>query len=351
MLSAAAALYCGWTWWIDAKGRQTTDNAYVHAEITAISAKISGYVVSVGVDDNDVVEEGAILARIDDTDYRAQVDRARAAVAQADAAAANLKRRQEHQLALIQSADAAVQAARADAELAKRELARASQLAGQGWTSQRNFDVAEANEQRASAALTTAEAGAGAARRQLDVIESEATQIAARRQEAEANLRLAEIALADTVIRAPVAGVVGNRKLRSGEYVRPGMMLMSLVPTSSVWVVANFKETQLARMKVGQAASITVDGYPDVSVRGRVDSLAPGSGAAFSLLPPDNATGNFVKIVQRVPVKILLESNHPLVGRLVPGLSVEVSVDLTGDHASSSNGTTKELETSYLKVQ
>ena len=153
----------------------------------------------------------------------------------------------------------------------------------------------------------------------------EANQIAARRKEAEASLRLAEIALADTVIRAPVAGIVGNKRLQSGEYVRPGAMLMSIVPVDDVWVVANFKETQLARMQVGQAARIVVDGYGGVEIKGIVDSLAPASGAAFSLLPPDNATGNFTKIVQRVPVKIdMVEMPKPL----TPGMMVEVEIDV-----------------------
>lgn len=157
---------------------------------------------------------------------------------------------------------------------------------------------------------------------------AKAAQIAAQRQEAQANLKLAEISLSETVIRAPVSGIVGNRRLRVGEYVRPGAVLMSIVPVKGVWVVANFKETQLEKMSVGQKVEIKIDGYPHVKIEGRVDSMAPGSGAAFSLLPPDNATGNFVKIVQRVPVKIALSPDHPLMGRLVPGLSADVTVDV-----------------------
>lgn len=330
---ACAGGFWGWGWWTTARDRESSDNAYVRGDITAVGPKVAGYVAAVLVDDNQIVDAGTVLVRIDDSDFRAQVDRARAAVAQAEAATEHLERRKQLQLALIREADAAVRAARADVDLSERNLARATSLLAQGWTPKRSHDVATADSHRAGAALARVEAAAAAARAQLAVIESEAAQVAAQRQEAEANLRLAEIALDDTVIRAPVSGVIGNKRVQPGEYIRPGAALMSVVPVEGVWVVANFKETQLARMRVGQVANIAVDGYPDVELRGIVDSLAPGSGAVFSLLPPDNATGNFTKIVQRVPVKIRLAPNHPLTGRLVPGLSVEVAVDL-----SSSDG-------------
>ncbi len=318
----------GYSWWQDGRFTAATDNAYVRGDITAVGPKVPGYVAAVLVDDNRMVQAGDILLRIDDADFRAQVDRANAAVAQANAAAENLERRKELQVALINQADAATDAAEADLQLAQRNLERSEHLTPQGWTTKRDHDVATANAQRAKADLVRARAAAVAAREQLAVIESETSQIAARRQEAEAAVRLAEIALADTVIRSPVAGVVGNKRVQPGEYIRPGSMLMSVVPVEGVWVVANFKETQVERMRVGQTAQVTVDGYSDVALTGTIDSLAPASGSAFSLLPPDNATGNFTKVVQRVPVKIRLEPGHPLVGRLVPGLSVQANVDL-----------------------
>lgn len=318
----------GWYWWQDGRFTAATDNAYVRGDITAIGPKVQGYVAAVLVDDNRIVKAGDVLLRIDDADFRAQVDRANAAVAQTGAAAENLERREELQLAVINQADAAVAAAEADLQLARRNLDRSSQLVGPGWTTKSSHDVALANAARATAGLANARSAAVAAREQLAVTQSEASQIAARRQEAEAAVRLAQIALVDTVIRAPVAGVVGNKRVQPGEYVRPGSMLMQIVPVEGVWVVANFKETQVHRMQIGQSAHLTVDGYPDVALTGRIDSFAPASGAAFSLLPPDNATGNFTKVVQRVPVKIRLEPRHPLIGRLVPGLSVEASVDL-----------------------
>lgn len=327
--------FYGWGWWTAARDRESTDNAYVPGDITAVGPKVAGYVAAVHVGDNQIVDAGTVLVRIDDSDFRAQVDRARAAVAQAEAAAENLERRKQLQLALIREADAAVRAAHADVDLTQRNLARATKLVAQGWTPELSHDVATADSHRAGAALARVEAAAAAARAQLAVIESEAAQVTARRQETEASLRLAEIALADTVIRAPVSGVIGNKRVQPGEYIRPGAALMSVVPVEGVWVVANFKETQLARMRVGQMANVAVDGNPDVELRGIVDSLALASGAVFSLLPPDNATGHFTKIVQRVPVKIRLAPDHPLAGRLVPGLSVEVVVDLRSSDGSA----------------
>ena len=324
-LASVGGIY-GWDWWTSARDREFTDNAYVRGDITAIGPKVAGYVAAVLVEDNQIVSAGAVIVRIDDTDFHAQVDRARAVVAQSAAVAEHLDRRKQLQLALIREADAAVGAAHADVDLTQRNLERATKLLAQGWTPERGHDVATADSHRARATLARVEAAAAAARAQLFVIESEAAQVAARRQEAEADLRLAENALADTVIRAPVSGVVGNKRVQPGEYIRPGAALMSVVPVEGVWVVANFKETQLARMRVGQSANVAVDGYPDVRIRGIVDSLAPASGAAFSLLPPDNATGNFTKVVQRIPVKITLDPGHPLDGQLRPGMSVIATI-------------------------
>ncbi|MDQ8730629.1 HlyD family secretion protein [Bradyrhizobium sp. LHD-71] len=327
-LLIAVAAWAVWAWRERAETTRSTDNAYVHGDITAISPKISGYVADVLVDDNQVVDAGSVLLRIADEDYRAQRDRAAATVAQVAAAIENLQRRQQMQRAIIREAEAAAEMARADVVFSGRQLARTTQLVDSGATSRRTHDSATADAERARAALARGEAAIAAAREQERVLESETRQLEARMAEARANLQLAEIALSETIIRAPVAGVVGNRRVRTGEYVRPGGVLLSIVPVKGVWVVANFKETQIARMHVGQAATITVDGYSGVAISGVVDSLSPGSGAAFSLLPPDNATGNFVRIVQRVPVKIRLDENHALLGRLVPGMSVEVSIDL-----------------------
>lgn len=317
----------GWFWWEAARTSEATDNAYVQGDITAISPKVAGYVAEVLVADNQVVAAGTVLVRIAGEDYVAQKDRARAAVAQAEALLVNLDRRKHLQLATISEAEASVDLARADVKLTRRDLGRSSRLLDKGWTPQRSHDAATADAERARASLARAEAAMIAAREQTSVIDTEIGQAHARLDGARAEFRLAEIALAETVIRAPVAGVVGNRRIRTGEYVRPGSVLLSVIPVKGVWVVANFKETQVARLGVGQSARIIVDGYSDVTIAGTVDSLAPASGAAFSLLPPDNATGNFIRIVQRVPVKIRLAPDHPLLGRLVPGMSVDVTVD------------------------
>lgn len=323
-----------WIWWANGRFEVGTDNAYVRGDVVAIAPEVEGRVVALPVTDNQSVDAGAVLVRIDGDTFASRVDRAHAAVASAEAAAANLERRKQLQLAVIREAEAAVDAAGADVDLARSNLSRSDQLVSQGWTPQSIHDAANAAARRAAAALARAEAAAAAARQQLAVIGSEAAQIDAGLADARAGLRLAEIALADTVIRAPVPGVIGNRHVQLGEYVRPGMNLLSIVPLHDVWVIANFKETQIARMRVGQAARIMVDGYPGIEIRGTVDSLAPASGAVFSLLPPDNATGNFIRIVQRVPVKIRLDDDHPLAGRLVPGMSAEVIVDVRSSAGS-----------------
>ncbi|MCP1733327.1 MULTISPECIES: HlyD family secretion protein [Bradyrhizobium] len=324
----AVAAGFGWVRWENARSRESTDNAYVHGDITAIAPKVSGYVSEVLVEDNQSIAAGAILVRIDDRDYRTQRDRAAAAVAQVEAAIENLARRKALQRAVVREAEASSQMAQADFELADRQFGRTSRLMQTGATSESVHDAAVAGQSRARAALTRSQAAITAAREQQTVLESESGQLSARLAEARAGLALSEIALSETVIRAPIAGVVGNRRVRVGEFVRPGGGLVSIVPVDSVWVVANFKETQISRMRVGQQAEVTVDGYPGARVRGTIDSLSPGSGAAFSLIPPDNATGNFVRVVQRVPVKIRLDRENALLGRLVPGMSVDVTVEL-----------------------
>ncbi|GEC56577.1 membrane fusion protein (multidrug efflux system) [Bradyrhizobium japonicum] len=341
------AVEIGWAWWEYALSTETTDNAYVHGDITAIAPKVAGYVAEVAVHDNQAVSAGDILVRIADEDYRAQRDRATASVSQVQAAIENLARRKDLQQAVVREAEASSQMAQADLDLAERQFGRTSHLLQTGAVSVRVHDTAIADQSRARAALARSQAAITAAREQEAVLASESAQFAGRLAEARAGLSLAEIALSETIIRAPVAGIVGNRRVRLGEYVRPGGSLLSIVPVDGVWVVANFKETQISRMRVGQPAEITVDGYANVRMRGTIDSLSPGSGAAFSLIPPDNATGNFVRIVQRVPVKIRLDHANALHGRLVPGMSVDVSVDLT-THAKPAPGRAPEDATVSL---
>jgi membrane fusion protein (multidrug efflux system) len=304
----------------------STENAYVRADVTPIAAKIAGYIVQVGVRDNQPVKAGDLLFRIDDADFQARVDQARAAVEARRAAIGNLDRRLALQRATIQQAEAALRGALAESARTTRDLGRTAQLTTAGWVSQARNDQVLSDSQQAGAKVEEAQANLAAATRQIEVIESQRPQLVADVHAAEAALRLAQIDLDSTTVRAPVDGWVGERQARPGQYVRPGSLLIAVV-SRDVWVVANFKETQLARMAAGTRVSVMADGAPGMSFRGAVESLSPASGAQFALLPPDNATGNFTKIVQRIPVRITLAPGQAGVTRLRPGMSATVHVD------------------------
>ncbi|TAN61527.1 MAG: HlyD family secretion protein [Magnetospirillum sp.] len=308
--------------WIEA-----TDDAYVDGDITAIVPKVAGYVVALAAEDNRPVAKGEVLLRLDDRDYRAKVDEARAQMAGRMAQLIQIEEKVAVQQAMITQSGASITAARADVVRAKADFQRSQRLVREDFVSRQRFDVTAADAAKAEAGLTGSGAGLQAARRQLAVLASERAMTQAQLEQARAVLALAEIDLEATVIRAPVDGVVGNRGVRDGQYVRPGQMLMAVVPLGRVWIDANFKETQLARMKPGQRVEIKVDAFPDRVIEGLLDSFAPASGAKFSLLPPENATGNFTKIVQRIPVRIRPLAGNPLAGQLRPGLSVVVRVD------------------------
>ena len=321
----------GWEWWLTGRFIEKTDNAFIHADITAVSPKVGGYVSEVLVDDNASVGAGDILLRIEDSSFRAEVARAQAALAEKHAALAYLDQRRTLQAALIREAEAAVRAAQANADRSQKELKRSGSLVNQGWASQRRHDDAIADERGADAEVARANARLAAEKQQLAVIGSESAESEAEIERAEAELSLAEINLHYTVVRAPNSGVIGNLRVEHGEYVRPGARLAAVVPLQDVWIVANYKETQLTQMTPGQNVEVEFDTFPGVVVKGRVDSVAPASGAQFSLLPPDNATGNYTKVVQRIPVKIVLEPGHALEGRLIPGMSVVTRVDTRSD--------------------
>ncbi|MBR0665434.1 HlyD family secretion protein [Roseomonas hellenica] len=303
----------------------TTDNAFVRGEVTPISPKVAGYIAELGVRDNQAVQAGDILFRIDDADYRARVAQAAAALEGRRAAIDNLATRLELQRAAIEQAAAVLQGAEAEAYRAQRDFTRQRQLTRDGWASQSRGDQAESESLRAEARVAEARANLTGARRQLAVLDSQRPQLEADRDAAAAALRLAEIDLESTVVRAPVDGWVGERQVRLGQYVRPGTQLIAVV-AREIWIVANFKETQLPGITPGAAATITVDGVPGIRFTGTVDSVSPASGAQFALLPPDNATGNFTRIAQRVPVRINLRGSEAELARLRPGLSAIVSV-------------------------
>src|SRR5262252_2662567 len=317
----------GWYWWNELRFLQSTDDAYVQSDVSVISPKIEGYIKKVKVADNQEVAEGAVLFVIDDRDFKAKAAQAEAAVATAEATITTFESRLKLQQSMIDQAAAVVKSAEADLSRAQLDYKRYSSLITTDFASRQRFEQAEADARKAEAALAKSRAALTAEQNQLAVQQSQQREEEARLQQARASLWLAKNDLDNTVIRAPVSGIAGNRAGQVGQYVKPGTQLLSLVPLPNVYVTANFKETQLTRMRPGQIAEVSVDAYPDQTLEGQVESFAPGSGAQFSLLPPDNATGNFTKIVQRVPVRIALPANSALDGLLRPGLSVTVTVD------------------------
>jgi len=329
--AAALVLILGglgsWYWWEVLRFRQSTDDAYVQSDVSVISPKIEGYLKKVKVVDNQQVAEGAVLFVIDDRDFKAKVAQAEAVVATGEASIATYDSRLKLQQAMIDQAAAVVQSAEADLARMQQDYKRYSTLMTSDFASRQRFEQAEADARKAEAALAKSRAALAGEQSQLAVLRSQQHEEEAKLQQARANLWLAKNDLDNTVIRAPISGVAGNRAGQVGQYVKAGTQLLSLVPLTQLYVTANFKETQLTRMRPGQIAEVSVDAYPDQILQGRVESFAPGSGAQFSLLPPDNATGNFTKIVQRVPVRVALPANDALNGLLRPGLSVTVTVD------------------------
>ena len=303
----------------------STDNAYLQGDITPISPRISGYIAEVAIHDNQEVKAGDVLFRIDARDYQARVDQAAAGVAIRRAALANLASRIEFQKAAIERSVATLDGAEANAERATLDFGRVRELTESGWASHAKRDQAQSDYRQAQARVAEAKADLLASRRQLDVLESQRPQLQADIDSAAATLRLAQIDLDDTVVRAPSDGRIGERQAKLGQYVRPGTLVLAIVP-HDVWVVANFKETQIPDIDAGDEVVVSIDGVPGVRFAGRVDSFSPASGAKFALLPPDNATGNFTRIVQRIPVKITLLPGQPALADVRPGMSAVVKL-------------------------
>lgn len=324
-LSALVVAAGGWAW-ASSSGTTATDNAYVRGDVTSLASKVGGYVTAVEVKDNQAVHAGDILFRIDDRDYRARLAQAAANLEAEKARLTNVDAETQLQHALIRQAEAQKRSAEADLDLAAKASDRRHELIQSRTVSQAQVDESDAALAKAKAGVAAAGATVEAQKKHMTVLAAQREAAVAGVAQAQAARDLAQIDLDDTVVRAPVGGVVGNRQVRVGRLVAPGASLLDIVPVNDVWVVANFKETQIGHIRPGQRVHITVDAYPAETFDGEVDSFAPGSGSAFSLLPADNATGNFVRVVQRVPVKIRLIGN-PLPGRLVPGLSARVEVD------------------------
>ncbi len=326
-LVALTAAWYGHQWWTVGRFIESTDDAYVGGDITVIAPKVAGFISAVAVTDNQAVHAGDLLLRLDDRDYRAALERASAAVAAQQAALANLDATRHLQEAIVTEARAGIAAADAEAARTEFDLVRYRRLASNEFASAQRLQQADADHKQAVAAADQARATLAAAERQLEVIDAQKQAARAALAEAAAGRKIAELNLGDTELRAPIDGVVGNRSARAGAFATVGAQLMSLVPAKGLWIDANFKESQLALMRPGQPAAVEADVLPGEVFSGHVASLAPATGAQFSLLPAENATGNFTKIVQRVPVRILLDGDADTLGRLRPGLSVTASVD------------------------
>jgi membrane fusion protein, multidrug efflux system len=325
-----AALLLGERYWTVGRFMESTDDAYVKADSTTVAPKVSGYIAEVLVDDNQPVKKGQILARIDDRDLQTALREADANLAAASAAVNNLSAQLTAQESRIREAQADLQVALTTAELARHDDARRREMAKVGYGSEEQADDASTGLHKSIASVARAQAALGGSREQIDVLMSQRQLAEAQRQRAVATRQQAGLNSSYTVLRAAIDGTVGARTVRVGEFVHAGTQLMQIVPLQQTYVVANFKETQLTQMRAGQQARIRVDAFRGNELTARVDSIAPASGLEFSLLPPDNATGNFTKIVQRVPVKLVFEGGSNLVGRLRPGMSVDVEVDTRG---------------------
>jgi membrane fusion protein, multidrug efflux system len=316
----------GLDYWTTGRFLQTTDNAYIHVDYTTIAPRISGYIAEVFVRDNEAVEAGQPLARLDDRELRVALDAAEADVADADAALLNLDAQIAQQQAATDGEKAGISAGKATRDLAVADNARYDDLRKSGYGSVQRAQQAETALRERVAQLRKSRAALTAAQRHVDVLVSQRARAEAQRERVLAARRQAELNLGYASITAPLAGTVGARSLRVGQYVQAGTPLMAIVPLTAAYVVANYKETQLSRVAPGQTVDISVDSFPGTPLKGRVDSVAPASGQQFALLPAENATGNFTKIVQRVPVRIAIDDGA-LSGRLRAGMSVRSTID------------------------
>ncbi|OIQ90526.1 multidrug export protein EmrA [mine drainage metagenome] len=325
-------LWLGYKWWWG-MSHVTSDNAQVESHIIPVLPKVGGFVAAVKVGDNQPVHAGDLLATIDDRDYRARLAQAEAELALALAGAGSqgqLSGQATAQVAAMRASAAAarsmVEQALANADRAQKDLDRTRALVAQKMVSAQALDAAQAAARAALAQVQASRASAASAGEQVTASSAALRAALAKVDAARAARDLAANQLADTRIVAPVSGVVASKSVEPGQLVQAGQPLLSVVPLNDIWVVANLKETDLAGVKPGDPVAITVDAYPGLKVAGAVDSLSPATGARFSLLPPDNATGNFTKVVQRVPVKIRLQQNPDLARQLRPGMSVVVSI-------------------------
>jgi len=357
LLAAAAAIVLaagGWygtQWWTTGRFIVSTDDAYVRAHNTTLAAKIPGYLVDFKVEDNAYVRTGDVIATIDDGDYSLAVDLARERAATQQATVDRFSRQITAQHANVAQAKAQVTSAQAMAKKAQLEYERQQALAARAYASRQALEQAEANRDQSNAAVLSAQSAVDAAEANLDVLKAQQQEAAHTLDELKTAQAKAERDLSFTVIKAPVDGVFGNRAVQTGDFVQMGQRIASVVPLDDVYIDANFKETQLARLAPGQPVSIRVDALPDRTIAGKVASLSPASGAVFSLLPPDNATGNFTKIVQRLPVRIDVPSDVTAQWLLRPGMSVVVGVDTKARKVAAAQGPTVTAQARQVRPQ
>jgi membrane fusion protein, multidrug efflux system len=330
-----------WYWVTIGQYIESTDDAYVGGEVTTLSFKVAGLIETVAIVDNQSVKAGDLLLKLDDRDYRAQLARTEANIAARRAALVNVDATRRMRVSMLDQARADLAAAMAERVRAKYDIDRYRTLSNDRFASRQRFEQADADDEKARAGERKAQAALEAAERQLEIVDAQREQAAADLDQANADRDLARLNLGYTEIRSPIDGVVGNRSARVGAYATVGAQLLAIVPAHGLWVDGNFKESQLAGMRKGQPAEVIADAVRGVTFHGHVASLAPATGAQFSVIPPENATGNFTKIVQRVPVRIVLDDDGAELGKLRPGLSVIVRVDTgrkTGDRVNERHG-------------
>jgi membrane fusion protein, multidrug efflux system len=314
-------------YWTTGRYLVSTDDAYVDAHSALISPKIAGYITGVAVNDNEFVKAGQVIARVDPRDYQTALDKARANVEVSQATIATLTEQIERQRLVVEQARQTAASDQAALVYSRQDFRRYIDLEHTGYGTVQRAEQAQSDLTQKQAKLDSDKAGISSAEKQIDVLEAQLEQARAALAQQQANKHQAELNLSYTTITAPFDGTVGVRTAQIGQFVQPGTQLMAIVPLRAVYITANYMETQLTHVEAGQPVEIAVDTFPGTVVHGYVESIAPASGQQFALLPPDNATGNFTKIVQRIPVKIALDENDPLSGSLRPGMSVEPTID------------------------
>ncbi|WP_374980293.1 HlyD family secretion protein [Pseudomonas solani] len=318
-------------WLLVGRFLETTDNAYVQGEITRVSSQLGARIEEVLVGDNQHVKKGDLLVRLEAEDFELALQRAQAALATREAELAQSRSKLTQQDSMIAASEADVAASQATLGRTQIDLSRAQTLRKPGYVSEERVTTLSADSRVARSQVARAEADLKAQRVQTDALRADVKRLEAQIANARADIAQAELNLTRTEIRAPIDGMVGQRAARNGQYVQVGAHLMSLVPDQDIWVQANFKETQIEHMQPGQKAELIFDSFPGTPIEAKVESLFAASGAQFSLLPPDNATGNFTKVVQRIPVKLTFDRDNPLKGRIRPGMSVLVKVAIKLD--------------------